>query len=135
MSSLKEHIFQLNFRDKHSNGLIENYQQIPQIWNPQMMQPPFQAMSHPTVQVLTPHLPASQSSTRDSSPSGSDYSSPLQSPSLRKKTVTAKETDSSSEENEKGRFLAGLWSIVIKIWLILTRIDMILWMEINKQCF
>lgn len=88
-------------RDKHSNGLIENYQQIPQIWNPQMMQPPFQAMPHPTVQVLTPHLPASQSSTRDSSPSGSDYSSPLQSPSLRKKTVTAKETDSSSEENEK----------------------------------
>lgn len=88
-------------RDKHSNGLIDNYQQIPQIWNPQMIHPPFQTMPHPPVQVLQPHLPASQTSTRDSSPSGSDYSSPLQSPSLRKKTVIAKETDSSSEENEK----------------------------------
>lgn len=88
-------------RDKHSNGLIDSYQQIPQIWNPQMIQPPFQTMPHPPVQVLQPHLPASQTSTRDSSPSGSDYSSPLQSPSLRKKTVIAKETDSSSEENEK----------------------------------
>lgn len=103
-AALKNTFFIFNFRDKHSNGLIDSYQQIPQIWNPQMIQPPFQTMPHPPVQVLQPHLPASQTSTRDSSPSGSDYSSPLQSPSLRKKTVIAKETDSSSEENEKGRY-------------------------------
>lgn len=88
-------------RDKLSNGLIDNYQQAPHVWNIQMMQPPFQAMPHPPMQVLQTHLPpASQTSTRDSSPSGSDYTSPLPSPSLRKKTITAKETDSSSEEEK-----------------------------------
>lgn len=92
-----------------NNGLIDHLvvvtsgQQIPQAMNPTMFQPPFQPV--PAVHMLGPQqyiLPASQTSTRDSSPTGSNYSSPLPSPLLRKKTVTAKETDSSSEENDKG---------------------------------
>ncbi|XP_048751833.2 uncharacterized protein LOC125663599 isoform X2 [Ostrea edulis] len=93
-----------------NNGLIDHLvvvtsgQQIPQAMNPTMFQPPFQPV--PAVHMLGPQqyiLPASQTSTRDSSPTGSNYSSPLPSPLLRKKTVTAKETDSSSEENDKER--------------------------------
>ncbi|XP_061163257.1 zinc finger CCHC domain-containing protein 2-like [Saccostrea echinata] len=97
-------------KDKVNNGYIDHLvvtsggQQIPPGWNPTMIQPPFQGMPHHPVHVLAPHqyvLPASQTSTRDSSPTGSDYSSPLPSPLLKKKTLTTKETDSSSEDNEK----------------------------------
>lgn len=88
----------------------------------QQQQPPF-PVAIPTlpVQAIVPHpsyvLPVSQASTRDSSPSNSDYSSPLPSPLLRKKVVTTKETDSSSEDNDRGKAVGCTVAVAIESWI------------------
>lgn len=89
---------------------------------PQQQQPPF-PVAIPTlpVQGIVPHpsyvLPVSQASTRDSSPSNSDYSSPLPSPLLKKKVLTTKETDSSSEDNDRGKAVGCTVAVAIESWI------------------